>query len=234
MIDFHSHILFEMDDGSRSGEESVAMLTALAEQGVELVAATPHFYPFREDPDTFLKRRAAAYERLRPLLREGHPTIRLGAEVAYYSGISRSTELHRLTLEGTGILLLEMPPRPWSDSEIGEVIDLSCVGQMTTVLAHIERYPSLKNNEVLDLLISRGVLMQGGTEPFFSFFSSRLAISRLKSGRIHLLGSDCHNMTSRPPRYGEAIARIRKKLGGAALDALDAFAHELIDLHRKN
>lgn len=44
MIDLHSHILPRMDDGSRSTEESLQMLTALAAQGVTDVAATPHFY----------------------------------------------------------------------------------------------------------------------------------------------------------------------------------------------
>ena len=44
MTDIHCHVLPEMDDGSRSVEESVAMLEALSAQGVGCVAATPHFY----------------------------------------------------------------------------------------------------------------------------------------------------------------------------------------------
>ena len=43
MIDFHSHILPEVDDGSASVEESAALLSMLSEQGVDVVAATPHF-----------------------------------------------------------------------------------------------------------------------------------------------------------------------------------------------
>lgn len=43
MIDFHSHVLPCMDDGSKSTEESIQMLSMLREQGVETVVATPHF-----------------------------------------------------------------------------------------------------------------------------------------------------------------------------------------------
>ena len=44
MIDWHSHILPEMDDGSRDTDESIAMLEALKHQGVDTVIATPHFH----------------------------------------------------------------------------------------------------------------------------------------------------------------------------------------------
>ena len=43
MTDFHSHILPGLDDGSKNVEESVKILKMMAEQGIERVAATPHF-----------------------------------------------------------------------------------------------------------------------------------------------------------------------------------------------
>ena len=55
MIDFHTHILPGMDDGSRSVAESIAMLRAQAEQGVTTVIATPHFYANDESVATFLE-----------------------------------------------------------------------------------------------------------------------------------------------------------------------------------
>ena len=57
MIDLHSHILPQMDDGSRSVDESLQMLAALAAQGVTDVAATPHFYASENSPERFLARR---------------------------------------------------------------------------------------------------------------------------------------------------------------------------------
>ena len=64
MIDFHSHFLPQIDDGSDSIETSLAMLRESWEQGVDLIFATPHFYADEVDPEYFLRRRNHAYERL--------------------------------------------------------------------------------------------------------------------------------------------------------------------------
>ena len=65
-IDFHSHILPKIDDGSRSVEESVKLLDLMAQDGVSVVAATPHFYCSKTSIHRFLDRRAEAYEKLKP------------------------------------------------------------------------------------------------------------------------------------------------------------------------
>ena len=58
VIDFHSHILPGIDDGSASVEQSIAMLRMEAEQGIDHVVATPHFYPQYDTPEHFLRKRA--------------------------------------------------------------------------------------------------------------------------------------------------------------------------------
>ena len=57
MVDFHSHILPALDDGSSSVEESIALLKMLSEQGVSAVCATPHFNANRTTVDEFLAAR---------------------------------------------------------------------------------------------------------------------------------------------------------------------------------
>ena len=64
IADLHSHILPGIDDGSRSLEESLVMLSMEADQGVGVVAATPHFDPRRDSPEAFLDRRNAAAQAL--------------------------------------------------------------------------------------------------------------------------------------------------------------------------
>ena len=59
-MDFHSHILPGIDDGSQSLEETVELLRLEARQGIDAVIATPHFYPDRDKPEAFLKNRARA------------------------------------------------------------------------------------------------------------------------------------------------------------------------------
>ena len=87
MVDFHSHILPAVDDGSRNAAESLAMLRCEAEQGIRHVVATPHFYIRHDRPEDFLARRSrAGAELLRE--RDRHPDlpeITLGAEVHFFS-----------------------------------------------------------------------------------------------------------------------------------------------------
>ena len=65
VIDFHSHVLPGVDDGSASVAESISMLRLEVEQGIHHVVATPHFYARYDSPESFLKKRDAAEELLR-------------------------------------------------------------------------------------------------------------------------------------------------------------------------
>ena len=62
-IDFHTHILPAVDDGSSCLEESVELLKMQKQRGVSTVVATPHFYPHRDKPEKFLERRNKAFHR---------------------------------------------------------------------------------------------------------------------------------------------------------------------------
>ena len=143
MMDFHSHVLPGMDDGSRSVEESIGMLHQMAVQGVNRVAATSHFYAFQESPESFLSRRAEAAACLKEAMEreEGLPEIHLGAEVRYYEGMSRTEALHEMVIEGTRLLLLEMPFTAWNERMLYEVRELEDNLRCTVLIAHIERYP---------------------------------------------------------------------------------------------
>ena len=109
MIDFHSHILPGIDDGSENVETSLQMIAALKEQGVDTICATSHFYATERTPQRFLFRREEAFEALKASLPADAPKILLGAEVLYFPGIAHMEELPELCLEGTNLLLLEMP-----------------------------------------------------------------------------------------------------------------------------
>ena len=81
MIDFHTHILPGVDDGSRSIEESLAMLQAEADAGIERVVFTPHFYASQNSPKDFLRRRQESWSALLPHMYRGLPQVSFGAEV---------------------------------------------------------------------------------------------------------------------------------------------------------
>ncbi len=208
MIDIHSHVLPCVDDGSKSVKESILMLRASAEQGVSEIVATPHFYPDETGPERFLSRRNAAADRLLGVWQDGFPKLRLGAEVYYFEGISMTDEIDALRIEGTELLLLEMPFMTWSERMIRDIKELNRRRGSTVLLAHIERYLRYQSGDVLDELIDSGVLMQSNAEFFLKWSTRKKACRMLRNGRIHLLGSDCHNMKSRPPVIGEVLRKM--------------------------
>lgn len=228
MIDFHTHLLPKMDDGSKSVEESLKMLTELAKQGVNTVAATPHFSANAETVDHFVERRRKSFESLKDSLNNGMPKILLGAEVKFYQGISRLENLRSLCLEGTNILLLEMPTCKWTEYVIKEVIDISSTMGLYVVLAHVERFIMFQSDEILERLLSSGIYFQVNAEFFTRRLTRRKAFKMLKNQQIFFLGSDCHNLTDRSPDIGEALALIEKKFGKKYVIRFDEYAENLM------
>ena len=151
MIDLHTHILPNMDDGSKSVEESEQMLCELKQQGVTTIVATPHFYADRDDPKAFLGDREKAYQRLLMKIQEFDnknelPEIILGSEVAYFEGMSDCDDLVSLKIEGTKLLLLEKPTIPWNERMISEVVAIYEKTGLVPVIAHIDRYIRVFNS----------------------------------------------------------------------------------------
>ncbi len=213
MIDWHSHILPGMDDGSRTVETSLSMMEMEIKDGIKTVIATPHFYANDETVESFLQRRRNCLDELKKHLPKDAPEIKLGAEVKYFNGISRMENLKDLRIEGSQLLLLEMPVNRFTEYMIRELIELSNKSGIKLVLAHIERYWSFQSFDVWERLFENGVLAQSNASFFKSFVTRRKAISLLKEGKIHFVGSDCHNLTDRPPEVGKAYDYIAKKLG---------------------
>jgi protein-tyrosine phosphatase len=222
-VDFHSHILPGVDDGSRSVEESLEMLRAEARQGIGTVVATPHFYANHDTPERFLRRRAAAWEMLQTAMAQeaGLPEVILGAEVYYFSGISDSDQLHRLTIGQKRYIMLEMPTLPWTQNMYQEMENIYTKHGITPIIAHIDRYISpLRHRQILDRLEELPVLVQANSDFFLRPMTAPLALRMLKEKRIHLLGSDCHNCSTRKPELGRAIEKIEKHLGASAMEHL--------------
>ena len=230
MIDFHSHILPGIDDGSRNLEESLALLRQMREQGITTVVATPHFYADEQSIDSFLQRRMDAFNRLMAQCTDTVPRILLGAEVLYYNGISRLEGLDKLCIDGTRILLLELPFTRWSSTVLREVLEIANNMNLTVVLAHIERYMRYQRRGVFDELYRNGVIMQVNAPYFADRSGRRAALRQLGAGQIHLLGTDCHGVDNRPPRMAEALDVIRKKYGEGLIEELNDYATELLSL----
>lgn len=228
MIDLHSHILPQMDDGSKSAEESAKLLEILRTQGVTTVAATPHFYPSQEAPEDFLARRKESVARLP---RELAQPLLIGAEVAYFPGIGSCDALIPLQLSDTGLLLVEMPFSPWTERIVADVCAIPAQLGLTPVLAHINRYRgSSQFPKFYRQLLENEVLFQCNAEAFEPGLRGHWALQQMKRGLVHFLGSDAHNTTSRPPKLDQAIRLIEKKLGKDFVAEFHQQAEEILGM----
>lgn len=225
IVDFHTHVLPGVDDGSRSLKESIALLKMEAEQGITSVVATPHFYPQHDSPDQFLVRRAASEARLREEMEKytNLPELIVGAEVYYFHGISDSEVLSELTIGNKRCILIEMPPAPWSDFMYRELENIYVNRDLIPVVAHIDRYISrFRSFGIPQRLAELPVMVQANAEFFLDRSTASMAIRMLKEDQIHLLGSDCHNLTSRSPNLGTVLDLIRSKFGKEKLQTIAA------------
>ena len=223
--DFHSHILPCVDDGSKSVEESIAMLKTEAEQGIQRVVATPHFYAHHDSPEAFLKRREASVAALREamVLVPGLPEISVGAEVHFFSGISETEHLKELTIDRSKCILIEMPCAPWTEKMYRELEAIYSKHGITPIIAHVDRYLSpFRTHGIPQRLAELPVMVQANGSFFLNRSTAWMAYAMLKKNQIHLLGSDCHNLDVRPPNLEDVVSRIETKLGKDALIRIES------------
>lgn len=231
ITDFHSHILPNVDDGSASVEESIAMLRREAEQGIRRVIATPHFYPRHDSPERFLARRTAAESALRDAMAEYDdlPQVICGAEVYYFPGISECEALRELTIGGKKCILIEMPPVPWTKNMYSELEAIQAKWALTPIVAHIDRYLGVLNTHGIPQQLEQlPVLVQANASFFLRSGTRGRALRMLKQDQIHLLGSDCHNMTSRPPNLDKALQVIGRHLPPETLERVSGYQQQVL------
>ena len=241
MIDFHTHILPGIDDGSRDIDMTEKMLEMEQAMGVSYICATPHFYAHRRSVQTFLDRREGALAEVREILarRPELPQITAGAEVYYFAGMGRAEQLPELCIEGTDILLLEMPFEQWTDEVYRDVRNIVKKRGLRVVLAHVERYEALQKHrsvweEVLGMPLTiqmnSGSFTAGLTSGMHARHTSKLCLGMMEDYDNCIIGSDCHNLTDRAPNIDEARRTIEKKLGAERLEQLDRYTEELLQL----
>ena len=232
IVDCHSHILPELDDGSRSLKESLAMLQQEARQDIRHVIATPHFYARQDNPETFLRERARAAQVLRQVLARfsNAPKLYVGAEVHFFHGMSESDILAELTIDKKGCILVEMPYGKWTADMYRELENIWVRQGLKPVIAHVDRYiHPLKTRQIPEQLAQLPVLVQANADFFLNRATAGFALRLLKADRIHLLGSDCHNLTDRAPNLGDAVDVVRRHLGEDAVHRLNRHAAAVLE-----
>lgn len=216
MVDIHSHILSEVDDGSHSLNESVEMCRASAEDGIQVMVATPHAHDglHKTHEPEFLRQKVAELNRELG----GRPKIVLGCELRFTHALVKQVCETRSapTIAGGPYALVEFPHAvvpPGSEHPLFDLMN----NQITPIIAHPERNIMLMTEpERFYDLISMGVLGQMDTGSITGQFGKKVqqaARVMLENGLIHFIASDCHNTRNRLPGMSAAVASTAEIVG---------------------
>lgn len=212
MIDLHSHILFETDDGSKTIEESVKMAKEAEEAGFTTICCTPHYLEPR-----YIKTKEEnkqTLERLQKELSDSGINIELvlGNEIFITNNIEELVDSKKTsTLGESEYILFELP----LFQKLPNAIDiLRNLPYSKMILAHPERYEYVqKDLSYLDDFIEMGILLQGNYESIIGKYGRRAqkTIKKLlKQRKIDLLSTDAHKPLSTYSRMAEIEKKLRK------------------------
>jgi protein-tyrosine phosphatase len=218
MIDLHCHILPGLDDGANSIEQAVEMARIAREDGIEIIAATPHL--FRDnalrDFDLIGEKREAL---IQALAAQGVSLeIKSGAEVHIFHDLVNEVRRHRdqLVLNGSGYMFVEFPADHIYRGAREMFFELMNEG-VIPIIAHPERNSVFgQRPELLFDMVSQGALVQANAGSFIGTYGRRAgeSVRRLiEWNLVHFVASDGHNTVSLPPRLTEA-AKLVSALAG--------------------
>lgn len=222
MIDIHSHIIFDVDDGPKTIEDSLKLLEYSVKKGAKKIIATSHRRKkLFEAPEEKIK---ANFEKLKEVANEKFPDLELyyGAEIYFTVDIFKKIEEGTFpTLAESKYVLIEFNYNI-TFKELYKVVDQVTLLGKIPVLAHIERYKCLAfNNKNVEQLINKGAYIQINSSSVMKakLFGDKQKERKkrakylLEKNLVHFVASDMHNNTTRPPLLSEAYLIVKEKYG---------------------
>jgi protein-tyrosine phosphatase len=218
MIDLHCHILPGIDDGAPDLDVALAMAQTFVDQGVEHVACTPHILP-------------GLYHNTGPQIRLAVAALQAQLDAAaipltlvtgadnhivhdFVDGLRRG---HLLTIADSRFVLVE-PPHHVAPARLEDLFFNILVAGYVPILTHPERLTWLESKyDVVQRLASKGVWMQITSGSLCGTFGRRARYwgdRMLSEGLVHILASDAHHVSTRPPDLA-AGRRAAERLVGA-------------------
>ncbi len=197
MRDLHSHLLYGIDDGSRSLEESIELLKKLEKEGIDSILLTPHYIENSKFSCNNSTKMAIFKELKEKVVREKiNINLYIGNEVFFtenFLNLLANQEI--ITLNNSKYLLFEFPmSRIYNNTSkiIFELLNKDYI----PILAHPERYKLFQEHpEEIEKYLRMGVQLQGNVSSLFGEYGkeSRKTIEKfLKKKFYTFLGTDIH------------------------------------------
>lgn len=222
MVDLHSHVLPDLDDGPVNLDFSVALAQAAVEAGTELIVATPHI---RADHHVDPGEIPARVEKLNGSLYSRHIPLRVlpGGELSLAKTRELDDDVLSTLCLGEGRHLLVESPYRDMDEELETTLSELQGRGFSPLLAHPERSAAfLGQPDRLAELVARGVLASitaGSMAGHFGQAVRRFTLSLIERGLVHDVASDAHNHLERPPSLTIGFEAAEDEMPGIAAQA---------------
>lgn len=237
MIDFHTHILPNVDDGSKSVEETFELLKEAKEAGFDSIISTSHY--MEEYYEVNSAEREVWIKAITENLDKKNIDLKLylGNEIYITENIINLLETGKATsINNTNYVLFEFPlnVKPMNMYDI--IYDM-IEYKLIPILAHPERYSFVqKEPELIYDLIQKGVLMQSNYGSIIGQYGEKaqiIARKLLENNMVHFLGTDVHKKNSIYPRIPEALSELRMIVGEKKLEELTTINPSLVLENKK-
>lgn len=224
MIDFHSHILPNVDDGSRSIDETFNLLKEAEKAGFEGVISTSHYIEGRYEVNA-AEREVwinGIYENLN--VKDIKLNLYLASEIYFSENIIKLLENEEAsTINDTSYVLFELPINS-EPLNLYDIIYEIMSYKLVPILAHPERYSFIqKKPELVCDLIKKGVLMQCNYGSILGQYNTKTQImvrKLLQNNCVHFLGSDAHKENTIYPLIPSALKKIKELIGKDKLEKI--------------
>ena len=224
MIDIHSHVLYDMDDGAEDFDTSVDMCIDAYENGCRTLVLTPHFIDYRTLSD-FVEERNDRIHTLRKVLSAERVPLKIlsGAELFLSDKIFKAPNLDSLTINDTKYMLCEMPLGPFDTRHVTMWFEELFDRGYTPILAHPERYYEFHQDySLIDELIELGVLFQVNLDSLIGANgpeAQSMSVHMVRRGIAHFIASDAHDLMFRHTRLLEKFDFLPDEITEEILDS---------------
>ncbi len=224
MIDFHTHILPNVDDGAKSTQEALELLKEAKKTGFDTVILTSHY--IQNHFEVNVKDRTKLLESIKAMLKENkiNMDLVLGNEM-YFSDLINEfiKSCDACSINNTKYVLFELPFNI-KPNNLYDVIYSMLQNKFIPILAHPERYSFVwKNPNLVKDLIEKGVLIQSNFGSFIGQYGKKAQIlvkKLLKNDMIHFLGTDAHRIGTIYSQMPEILSKLKKYIGKEKLELL--------------
>lgn len=237
MIDFHTHILPNVDDGSKSIDETFELLNEAKKAGFDTIISTSHY--IEDYYNVNVSEREVWINAISEILKKENNDLKLylGNEVYLTENIMELLETGKATTINKSRYILFEFPMNTKPMNMYDIIYDMLQNKLIPILAHPERYSFVqKEPEIIYDLIQKGVLMQANYGSIIGRYGEKAQLMVRKffeNNMIHFLGSDVHKKNTIYPRITQALNEIKDIIGKEKLNELTTINPNMVLEDRK-